>query len=164
MTKNEVLNGLKVSNYIEYHNRDTDRISSDGIVEYAVGDEKRMVDSNGNVYTRPRVNDNATTNVSTSFGTWETINNNRPGFVEIQAFSETDGTTKGEVAVDIDETGDGTADFTFTVSLSSASEGAGTNHTNSVSHFVTASGQYRITNVSDPNGVNSINVVREVKI
>lgn len=98
--------------------------------------------------------------VSPGFGTWTTADPDRPAWLGVEIYAETDGTTNGQVDIDVDETGDGTADYSYsTISVATV----GGSETQYLKVYVPPGAQYRVSNVSDPLGNNSINVARLVR-
>lgn len=105
------------------------------------------------------VDPGTTTAIAPGFGSWTTADSDRPARIELEIHADTDGTTDGQVDVDVDESGGTTADYSFsTVSPS----GVGGSETQYLKVYVPAGGQYRINNVSDPNLNNAINVARQI--
>lgn len=115
--------------------------------------------SEGEQYNKVEFPD-STDAISPGFGTWTTADSDRPAWLEVEIYAETDGTTTAEVDVDVDETGDGTADYSFsTVSVAAV----GGSETEYLKVYLPPGAQYRISNVADPSGANSINVARLVR-
>lgn len=98
---------------------------------------------------------------TTSFGSWQQISSSRPGFVIIDASTETDGTTRGRITLQVDESGGTTADYDVELSRADPSMDAGTVIYDTVSCIIPAGAQYQIVNSDDPNSANSIITNRE---
>lgn len=101
--------------------------------------------------------------VSPGFGSWQQPDADRSVLVLVEARAETDGTSKGSVILEVDDSGGTSADDTFTVS-SQAPTTAGDNNEGSAAALVPAGGQYQINNNSDPNNGNTLFDVREVTL
>lgn len=104
-------------------------------------------------------NPGTTAAVTPGFNTWTTANTDRPSFLVVETYVETDGTTAGQIDIDVDESGGTTADYSLTNIAPAAVGGSETD-----SHYVylPAGAQYQINNVTDPNLANAINVVRQL--
>jgi hypothetical protein len=99
------------------------------------------------------------------FGTWRQASADTPVLVSVAATAETDGTSAGEVVLDVDEDGDGTADYTLALVDVVADHAAGTAFADTIaSLYLSAGAQYQVRNVSDPNANNSLDTVREVTL
>lgn len=110
-------------------------------------------------------NPGATTSAAPGFDAWREVDAEKPALVTVAATAETDGAAAGEVVLDIDEDGDGAADYTLTVVAVAADHSAGTAFADAIaSHYLPAGAQYQVRNASDPNAVNSLDTVREVTL
>ncbi|MFB6237524.1 MAG: hypothetical protein ABEH81_04050 [Halopenitus sp.] len=106
-----------------------------------------------------------TTGVAPGFGTWRQVDADRSALLTVEATAETDGTSAGEVLLDVDESGGTTADYTLTIALSDADNAAGVALADALaSLYLPAGAQYQIRNASDPNANNTIDAVREVTL
>lgn len=155
---------IKFKDYIELHDRGDDRkAASGGMAVYVNNSELRTVDGAGAIQKTLAIDKGDTTeSVSPGFGSWVTADADRPSWVEIDASAVTDGTSDGEVSIDVDEDGDDTAEYSFTVAHIAADNATGTTQKDYAKVYIPAGGQYRVTNTSDPNSSNAINTVREV--
>lgn len=97
------------------------------------------------------------------FGTWRQVDADNSALLTVEATASTDGTSKGEVVLDVDESGGTTADYTLTVALADPDNAAGVALADTLASLLLPAGaQYQIRNSSDPNAANTIDVVREV--
>jgi hypothetical protein len=116
---------------------------------------------NGRLLTDP----GPTSAAAPGFGAWRQADADKPALVTVAATAETDGTNDGEVVLDVDEDGDGVADYTLPLVDVVADHAAGTAFADVIaSLYLPAGGEYQVRNVSDPNAVNSIDTVREVTL
>lgn len=154
----------KVQDHVEINDRGADRKAArSGRVLYVNGDELRSTDDTGSVHVPFEASDGGTTSsVAPGFGTWTTADADRPVFLEIDATAETDGTSRGEVVIDIDESGGTTADYSLPIAHVAAALSGGANQKDGRHVYLPPGAQYQVRNVSDPNNVNSIDVVREL--
>jgi len=107
----------------------------------------------------------ATTAAATpGFGSFTTVSSTTAGFVTAVLSPETDGSSTAVMAVDVDQTGSGSADYTAAEVRASFELPAGVATTSTVTVFVPAGGQYKIVNVSDPRGDNEILHVRHIAL
>lgn len=155
---------LKISDHIEIHDRNAHRKAArSGLTFYVYNGHVWQVDNTGAASKLLRVAQSDTTDAkSPGFGSWTTADAQRPSWVELSATAVTDGTSVGEVTLEVDEDGDGTVDYSFPAAYIAADNAAGTDQKDYVKAYVPAGGQYRIANTSDPSGSNSIDTVREV--
>lgn len=110
-------------------------------------------------------NPGPTSGAAPGFGAWRQVDPDKPALVTVAATAETDGTSDGEILLDVDEDGDSVADYTLTVVDVVADHAAGTAFADVVaSLYLPAGAQYQIRNVSDPNANNSLDNVREVTL
>lgn len=99
------------------------------------------------------------------FGTWTEVDADRDALVTVGATAETDGTSDGEVVLDVDEDGDGNADYSLTVVVAVSDHSAGVALSDALpTVHLPAGGQYRVRSASDPNGNNTLDDVREVTL
>jgi len=117
----------------------------------------------GNIAGNPILSGGTTSSVSPTFGGWNTADADNPATISIEATVETDGTTNGEVVVAVDEDGDDTADYTYTVAFADSAQGAST-ETNKIDVYVPEGGSYEVRNVSDPAATNAIGTVRQLTL
>lgn len=102
--------------------------------------------------------DSASDGVSLSFGSWRSPNSSRPVLVQVSYTIDPTGTTEAELALDVDEDGGTTADYTFN---RTAAAGLGASRQGSWFAYIPAGGGYQVRNVSDPDSGNTLNNVRE---
>lgn len=106
-----------------------------------------------------------TASAAPGFGAWRQPDADKPVVLTVAATGETDGTSDGEVVLDVDEDADGVADYTLPVVDVVADHAAGTSFSGSVAGlYLPAGAQYQVRNVSDPNANNSLDTVREVTL
>lgn len=112
------------------------------------------------------LNDIGTTAAATpGFGTWTTVDADADALLTVEATGETDGTSDGEIVLDVDESGGTTADYTLTVVDVVSDHAAGTAFADVIaSLFLPAGAAYQVRNVSDPNANNTLDTVREVTL
>lgn len=153
-----------ILDHIKIHNRNDDRATpNSGKVVYVRNDQLVTVDTNGNIQKPLEVAKSDTTgSLSPGFGSWSTADANRPTWLELDVTVETDGTSRGEIVVDVDEDGGTTADYTFTIAHIAPDNSAGTQDKGYAKVYIPAGAQYQIRNVSDPNGNNATGDVRLV--
>ena len=96
-----------------------------------------------------------TTSISPSFDTWTEADPDRPAVIEFEARAVTDGSSNGEIRVDVDESGGTTADYGFSAAYADDGLGSGGRNRTTVVVYVPAGAQYQIRNTSDPTGDNS---------
>lgn len=107
----------------------------------------------------------ATAAATPGFGAWRQIDADRAALLTVEATAETDGAADGEVLLDVDEDGDGAAEYTLTIVRAPLDAGAGVNMSDAVTSLqLPAGAQYQVRNASDPNAVNAIDTVREVTL
>jgi len=99
---------------------------------------------------------------STGFDSWTQISSDRPGAVIASAKTDTDGSSNAIVILDIDLTGDSSADISHRISVAPDGLGSGQTSDATAGHDIPAGGQYKIRNQSDPNNGNVIRQVSEV--
>jgi len=97
----------------------------------------------------------------TTFNSWRQVSSDRAAIIEVNALTETDGTTDGEVRTDVDESGGTSGDYYILLSRADSNLGDGGNAFNSGTLLLPPGAQYQIDNTTDPNGNNVINEVRE---
>jgi hypothetical protein len=98
---------------------------------------------------------------SLAFDTWRTPNANRPTFLQVEAFVETDGSSIGVVSIQVDESGQMTPDYDMKIGRADPSAGSGFRLLQTTSVFIPAGASYQIANLADPNSGNSIADIRE---
>jgi hypothetical protein len=96
-------------------------------------------------------------------GGWVTPNADRPTIVIATLGAETDGTTRGQITIEVDESGGTTLDY---VSRNRISEQAGSNARDVQGHtvYVPPGGSYQFVNDDDPTGTNAVNNAREITL
>lgn len=159
-----VYNKLRVQNFIELHDRGDERkASQSGQTLYVNNGYLRTVDNTGNVNVPLEIGlDGTTTAPAPGFGTWTTADANRPAEIEVDATAQTDGTSRGEVVVDVDESGGTTADYSLTVAYIDPDNATGAQDKDALTAYIPAGAQYQVRNASDPNAANTINTVRQI--
>jgi len=107
------------------------------------------------------VNPTTYTPVSLAFDNWRTPSANNPTIVQGRMKGETDGTTRGAIFLQIDESGGSTTDYT--VAVVDADNVLGSTGKSRVNfHFILPKGaSYRFRNENDPTGNNRFNVWEE---
>lgn len=153
---------LTILDYIEVHDRGGDRMAAKSGVALYSNDGLRKVDNQGNI--AEVLNASTSSSVSPSFDTWTTADANRPTFIEVDASVVTDGTSEGKVVIDVDEDGGTSADYSLTIAEIDPDNASGAGQDGALTTYIPAGAQYQIQNVSDPNGSNVINTVREVTL
>ena len=119
------------------------------------------VESNGNDVLEERSESSA----SPGFGSWRNPNADRPTLLFVAASAQTDGTTEGDVQVQVDKSGGAASDYEVPVANTPAdNSGGATQEGASGGLYIPAGGSYQIVNVDDPNGANSILDVREATL
>lgn len=106
-------------------------------------------------------NPTTTNSPSLTFGNWREPSSASGTFVEVNPTVSGNGTTTGEVAIDIDESGGTTADRTKQLTVATGLTGNITLGRHA-EFYVPPGGSYRLRNVSDPNSNNAVGDVREV--
>lgn len=101
-----------------------------------------------------------TTSDNPGFDSWTQVDASRPAFVIVQATAETDGTSGGQISIDVDESGGTSADYSLNITAPAAAAD-GFRNAESVLLYLPAGAQFQIRNASDPNMDNSIDNVRE---
>lgn len=99
--------------------------------------------------------------VAPGFGTWVQVSSSRPAYVQVEVSAQTDGTSDGEVRIEVDESGGTTTDYFLRVGYASASLGSGVTAYDQAEVLLPAGAQYLVTNYSDPNAANTIETTRE---
>lgn len=107
----------------------------------------------------PGVPDATTT--GPGFDTWTQVSSTRPAMVEVTGVAQTDGTTDGEIRVEVDESGGTVSDYYFFLARAHNSEGAGVFTYGTVTALLPVGAQYQIENISDPNNANFLQYKRE---
>lgn len=102
--------------------------------------------------------------VALGFGSWRVPSADRPVLVQVSILAQTDGTTSGEVKVDVDESGGTTADYSLSGAFVGSTAGAGASSENSTMFLIPPGGSYRYRNVGDPNTANSVQTQREFEL
>jgi len=97
----------------------------------------------------------------TTFNSWREVSADRPSIVIVNFYAETDGTSDGEVRIDVDESGGTNSDYYVFGSRAGTNLGDGGGAYNSGMVVLPAGGQYQIDNTVDPKSNNIINEVRE---
>lgn len=116
---------------------------------------------NGRLLTDP----GPTSSAAPGFGAWQEVDPDAPALVTVAATAETDGASAGTVLLDVDEDGDGAAEYTLSVVEVVADHSAGTSFADVIAGlYLPAGAQYQVRNSSDPNAVNSLDTVREVTL
>lgn len=99
---------------------------------------------------------------SPGFGSFRTPNADRTTLLTVEASAQTDGAADGTVELDVDKDGGTSPDFTLTVANVGSTATGGTTVTDSVAGVpIPAGASYQVSNASDPNAANSLDVVRE---
>lgn len=93
-----------------------------------------------------------------SFDTWRTPDANRPVFVQVDATVQTDGTSSGQVVLEVDDSGGTTSDHSYTARIDPNTSGGNAGGRSELSSWIQAGGSYQVTNNSDPNNANQITV------
>lgn len=147
------------------HDRGAHRMAAQhGQDIYVNAGELYYVDESGTITTPASIDDGQTTaSGASSFGSWTEVSASRPSWVLAEATVETDGTSRGEVTIEVDEDGDGTAEYDITVAHVDPDNASGAIDKGSTRVYVPAGGQYRFTNASDPNTNNTLGDVRELE-
>lgn len=104
------------------------------------------------------------TSVSLGFGSWRSASGDRPVMIEVSTLVETDGTTAGEIKVDVDEDGGTTADYSLAAGYAAPELGSGAVSVENASAIVPPGAAYLIQNFADPNGGNQIQILREFEL
>lgn len=105
----------------------------------------------------------ATSSATPGFGAWREVDADQAALLTVEASAQTDGAADGEVLLDVDEDGDGAAEYTLTIVRAPLGAGAGVNMSDAVTSLhLPAGAQYQVRNASDPNAANAIDTVREV--
>ena len=155
---------LTIQDHLELHDRDEDRKSArSGQVFYVNNGQVHKVNDAGTIEKPLAIEKGTgTSSASASLGSgWTTADANRPVWIEVDARAETDGGSAGKVAIEVDEDGGTTADYSMTVAQVAPDNAAGTSQEASTKVYVPAGAQYRITN-TDPNNGNSVSNTRKV--
>ncbi len=106
----------------------------------------------------------STASISPGFGTWTTLDPDNPGWLIYRLRAVTDGSTSGQIEIDVDESGGTTADYTPVVCFTDNTHNSGTLLVEAGLVYVPAGASFIIRNVNDPNGNNSIQASRELII
>jgi len=107
------------------------------------------------------VNPTNYTLISLALGTWRTPSANNPVIVQGRMLAATDGTTRGRIYLNIDESGGNTMDYI--IALVEADVGLGNNgRSRNNFHFILPKGaSYQFENYNDPTGDNRFKVWEE---
>lgn len=105
--------------------------------------------------------DAASSDPGLAIGSWRNPDSKRPVLVIVELQPQTDGTSNGEMAVDVDESGGTTADYSFNA-VTPGELASGDVLPDTVKFYVPPGGSYQIRNVSDPNTANSVGAHREI--
>lgn len=105
----------------------------------------------------------SSTSLTVSFASWTQPSTDKLALVFIDFTVSGTGATTGEVAVDVDESGGTTADYTYNFTVETGLTGSITTSEQCIA-FVPAGGQFQVRNVADPNVVNAINDARVVEL
>jgi hypothetical protein len=105
-----------------------------------------------------------TTSINPSFGSFFEVDPDNPSVVTLQIRAETDGTSNGQTSIDVDEDGDGTREYNVIAAFADPDAGSGYQEIDTSTLVIPAGGQFRVNNVGDPNGTNSIDQARAVVI
>jgi hypothetical protein len=96
-----------------------------------------------------------------SLGTWRQASTSRAAIVMVSAQAVTDGSTTGEVDVEIDESGGTSGDWQGVISRAPSAFGTSVGQFDSLLVLLPPNAQYRYLNISDPNSANSVQFTRE---
>jgi len=94
-------------------------------------------------------------------GSYEVIDPDRPALVEIGLDAQTDGQTRGDVQVQIDESGGDLADFIVAQAFAPPTLPAGTDINQRSTFYAPPGSSVSVQNVSDPNGENKLAIARK---
>lgn len=97
------------------------------------------------------------------FGSWTQVSATRPAIVIADTLAETDGTSVGDVRLEVDQSGGTTTDYSVKNKLD-ADHNAGASQQVGITAWLAPGAQYQIRNVVDPNNANQINEVREITL
>lgn len=92
---------------------------------------------------------------------WTTADASRPVLLLVEASAETDGTNRGEVRVEVDESGGTATDYEIATAYVDASNPSGTTVFEAQTVPLPPAAQFRVVNVSDPNAANRISNIRK---
>lgn len=92
----------------------------------------------------------------TTFDTWHQASSDRPAFIQGQARAETDGSTRGRIDLEVDESGGTTSDYDADYITASTGLGSGGAFRSGFSVLLPPGAQYRFENSDDPNGGNTV--------
>ena len=99
----------------------------------------------------------SSSNVSISLGSgWTEVDSNNPVFFALNAYVETDGSTRGEVIVEVDESGGSTADYRLTNPIASPGLGSGGVQREFGSTYLPPGATVRAYSNGDPNNNNQL--------
>lgn len=93
---------------------------------------------------------------SLAFDTWRTPNADRPTLVAISLLAQTNGTTAGDIRIDINDSGGTTVDYNLRACFADDTGGGGFASRSAFSFYVPAGGSYRVNNNQNPNSINAI--------
>lgn len=96
-----------------------------------------------------------------NFGEWIQVSSGRPSLIEIRCGVETDGSTRGEILIDVDESGGTSADYNFPLAWADPNLGDGGREYSGTTFLLPPGAQYQIRTSQDPNNNNEINAVHE---
>jgi len=94
-----------------------------------------------------------------SFGSWTTVDSNRPVWLLLSVIAQTDGSTDASVYIDIDESGGTTADYSQQA-RAEAGVGPGSVSILTATFPLPIGASVQVRNNNDPNGGNSIAIDR----
>lgn len=137
-------------------------ISSDGTsLSFAHGTfTDSVTDPSGTTHTARVLAAAGETTVDTpGFDTWSQPAPSNPAVLFIDFVVSGSGTTTGEVAIDVDESGGTTADYSYTFTVGTGLTGSITT-SEQATVYLPAGAQYQIRNVADPNGNHAIHSIR----
>lgn len=92
----------------------------------------------------------------TTLDTWHQASSSRPAFIQGQALVETDGSTRGRIDLEVDESGGTTRDYDADYITASTGLGSGGTFRSGFSVLLPPGAQYRFQNSDDPNGGNDV--------
>lgn len=161
-----VQRNIRLKDHLEIHDRGEDRAAAlSGVVTYVKNGKLHTIDSGG-VVEKPLVagQSDTTASVAPGFGTWTEADANRPTFLEADVTVQTDGTSRGEVVIDVDEDGGTTADYSLVLGHIDPDNASGAIDKDGRKVYLPPGAQYQVRNVSDPSASNSIDTVRQVTL
>jgi hypothetical protein len=94
-------------------------------------------------------------------GGWSTVDENNDTIVELEVSARTDGSSRANIYIRVDESGGTTEDYHFRLLVPTQLGSNGELHS-SFTVYLPAGGQINIDNVDDPDGANSLRTDRVV--